>query len=93
VPVLDRPLYDACAAGLEHQVVVGRRDVDTALPDRLAVDGVRGRQRTGAAEDGRQLARRVAPQVQHDEDGGREIGWQVAGDLLQRFDATGRKRR
>jgi hypothetical protein len=71
-------------------VVVGRGDVDAPGLDRLAVAGMGGRQRSAAAEDGRQGAGAVGRDVQDHEDGGVKVGWQRAGQDAERLNATGR---
>jgi hypothetical protein len=51
-------------AGSKHQVVVGRRDVDPAGSDLLAVDGVGRAQFPAVGEDLGEIAAERSPDVQ-----------------------------
>jgi hypothetical protein len=82
---------DAHDARLEHEVKIGRRDVDASSFDRLAVLRNAGLQRPGPIEDVRKGARLFRRDVQHDEDGGRQIRIEVRRDPAQRLDASGRR--
>jgi hypothetical protein len=87
--VLARAAAQPRAAVTQHQVLVGRRDVDPPGRERCAVLGELGRQRGGARQHGRQQAIAGARMADHEHRGG-ERGVERAEQRLQRADAAGR---
>jgi hypothetical protein len=55
-------------------VDVGRRDIDAARLECLAILRMRGRQRARTFQDGRECAERVRAEMEDDDDGRVEIG-------------------
>jgi hypothetical protein len=77
-------------AGPDQHMMVGGRDVDAAVLDRLAVLDVAGRQRAAPAQD---VGQRTGPGRRHVEDhehGCRQPGRQRGGQADERFHAAGR---
>jgi hypothetical protein len=91
VPVLARAVAEPDEAVVQHQVPVGWRHVDAAVPYALARAGVRGRERPLPAEDARQQAGSLRREVQDHQDGGAQVLGQGAGQAAERLDAASRR--
>jgi hypothetical protein len=90
VAVLVRAAGQVRVTGPEQHMMVGRRDVDAAVLDRLAVLDVAGWQRAAPAQD---VGHGTGPGRRHMEDhehGRRQLGRQGRGQADERFDAAGR---
>jgi len=68
--------------------MIGRSDVDVPALDRLTVTRMAGRQWSSAAENPRQVARRLRRDVLRDEDRGGQIRRQSAHEQGERLDAA-----
>ncbi len=68
----------------DNQVVIGPRDVDFAILQRVSVFRMRGRQPAGAGEDFRQHAP-ASGQVQHDQDRRAKIARKRAQNNAERL--------
>ena len=55
-------------------MTVGRRNVDVAGDERLTVAGMRSGQRAGARQNVGKHAASIRREVEHDDDGGLEVG-------------------
>jgi hypothetical protein len=89
MPVFLRTLADPHVSALDAQVVIRARDVDAPAPDRLPVSRLPGRQRARAPQDLGQQRLVVRRHVHDDEDRRRQVGRQVAGQLLEDVDTAG----
>ena len=86
-PIFRRRVHDANGAAFDDYVVIGRRDVDPAILQGLAISGVCGGQPAGAGEDFRQQAS-SARDVENDQDRSAEISRQICDHAAERFNAT-----
>ena len=85
--VFRRAVDDAREVAVDHQVMIGRRDVDPAVAGRFAVFGVRRGKPAGTRQDFREHTA-AARQVQDDEDGSPEVTRQLGDDCTDRFDTS-----
>ena len=74
----------------DHEVPVGHGHPHGPWFERGTVHGLRHREGADPVEDPRQRAPCPGRQVEHDEDGGRQIGGQFSEELEQCFDSAGR---
>ena len=89
-PVLFRATRDADPPVLDHEVVVGRGDVHPAGFQLVAVDGVHGREETGAGQDVGEDALAHRRDVQHHEHRGSQVVGQPTDDRRQCVDTPRR---
>ena len=82
-------MLDPHQSTVDRQVMVGRRDIDTAVVKRLAVTRMRRGKTAGACQNLGQHAA-AARQVKHDQDGGAQIARQLSHDRTDGFHTTRR---
>jgi hypothetical protein len=93
----EQPLAaEASRAAAKHDVafgnkemMVGRGEINLAIPDDHAAFGLNDRKGAGCARNGRQDARALRRYVENHENRGRKVNGQTAKDLLQRSGGAG----
>src|ERR1051325_1361051 len=89
--VFARPFADAnSVAILQHEMMIGRRDVDVSSANLLPVGRMARGQTPGAREHSWQQAWRFRRCVDYDQDGSGKIRRRRLGNLQQRFDRSRR---
>src|SRR5205085_3238843 len=81
-------LYQVHLSLCDQQVMTSRRHVDLPRLERCPIGRLVGRQRPAAAQKTWQSAG-VCRRVEHDEDGGGQVGREHPGEYEERFDAAG----